>query len=1536
MPVPVRTWAWAQLAQIYANIEHPDDEVEQIVAQGLDWFERTDQVPQGHRLRLIRGRLWLEQGRTEDALAELREALALRRRAPSDDIPPLSTYLEAIARPLCSLERWVEAEPFCIELANEEGVPVPARAWTWAQLAQICANIEHPDDEVEQIVAQGLDWFELTDQTHQGHRLRLIRGQLWLEQGRTEDALSELRGALALRRRVPSDDIPPLSTYLEAIARPLCSLERWVEAEPFCVELANEEGASVSVRTWAWLQLGQIYADIEHPDDEVEQVVAQGLDWFGLTDQTPQGHRLRLIRGQLWLEQGRTEDALAELREALDLRRLVPSDDMPLLSTYLEAITKPLCSLERWEEAQPFCIELTDEEGAPVSTRAWAWGQLAQIYIDTERPDEAEHTAQQALTLGDLDPHSRRGTLIILARIWLERGYAVLHTSPQEISSRERRERVMDAHRETLRWLDEATAVADVVDDGKIGQLQEKANTLIEQLFALQWKEPSPGVEPGETWRVFVSSTIKDLDAYRQAVLDSLKSISRMQVLDLSMETMGSQPGSPQEVSLERVEACDLFVGLYAGRYGHVPLGSDRSITEQEFDHAHKFGKRCLCYFADPSVEFPPDSIEADEEKIVALQAFKDRISEALVSVAHFKGPDHLASLVAGDIADLLSGDPLGFDPEDFRIRCASAAERRATRLWQDLRGSADNAVPSPLEKVWGDFVSQTPWHERIRVCGERCQARLKELMKETGDGTPDWIKKLHQQFRDLHYYDVNYVGLIRVLRRICAEDMRGQFSRLRWKSRDRPEVASLCEEIEARLTHLAREVEFPLYQRCLLIRGEPGGGKTQFVFQLLDGKIRPAPYVPVLLRLPHDEEKNLKLLVLRELRQVSGYGWRTLDEVNRFLERYSLRMVFIVDGLQRWVDTVPNFVGQLKELIEEHSGWHSLHWLVTARDRSLQPFRGGQRFWLEYGFRSVDQWWQKALEPIPPTGDKRRRDWLEKMGQPGMSEAEVPHVGGWISLSDLNREEEVGLKIVNEQTERAVDFTLMEAASRRHVCVPFIAWIVVDLIHAGATQLSALRNLRFISFVKRFWNLKREQIKQMPRGEEIFLWMEQAVAWIADYCVRHNTSKELRAKLLDTIVKQADGWSTELTDREQAKRILIALELENLLEWFWALRDGIPVEFEELKFDTFWQYRLADRLYYDPAFQNQDLESARTLLEKCFPTKHEPGTGLQEGMLEFLFLILDDTDTQRMFVEELLQFALQLLPTWRQAIWYAGTKGKVQLQQAVMGWAVEHGTDVAGEQDIFAMLYFLRDLEDRAATLTTRFRLLSPHYSAIAEYGLEAMFWDLARRWFARPFETDDILGSLIYLHGTEQMGLGEDVAWVSFAALKEHAEAKDDPSKQMRDWMLNLLTNVKNQIDWPPSPPPWWRERYLEWLLCDFCQWFAGREGLKAYYMLDERGWFQWDEWRPLSLSMEREATIALGYACRKYFSDAEREEYEYIISELLRSQEKNDVVQAFYMTWHADWRHPLFKDVREQMQTEPYLESRRDDPQYEEFFS
>jgi hypothetical protein len=72
----------------------------------------------------------------------------------------------------------------------------------------------------------------------------------------------------------------------------------------------------------------------------------------------------------------------------------------------------------------------------------------------------------------------------------------------------------------------------------------------------------------------FLSSTYVDLADYRKATIEALESLGHQVE---RMETFDARPEEPKEVCLAEIGACDLFVGLYAHRSGHVPAGSDSS-----------------------------------------------------------------------------------------------------------------------------------------------------------------------------------------------------------------------------------------------------------------------------------------------------------------------------------------------------------------------------------------------------------------------------------------------------------------------------------------------------------------------------------------------------------------------------------------------------------------------------------------------------------------------------------------------------------------------------------------------------------------------------------------------------------------------------------------------------------------------------------------------------------------------------------------------------------------------------------------------
>lgn len=76
---------------------------------------------------------------------------------------------------------------------------------------------------------------------------------------------------------------------------------------------------------------------------------------------------------------------------------------------------------------------------------------------------------------------------------------------------------------------------------------------------------------------VFVSSTFTDLQEHRKAVDDALR---RMKENSVVMEHFGARGQEPKEACFAEIEQCQVFIGIYAHRYGYCPEGSDKSITE--------------------------------------------------------------------------------------------------------------------------------------------------------------------------------------------------------------------------------------------------------------------------------------------------------------------------------------------------------------------------------------------------------------------------------------------------------------------------------------------------------------------------------------------------------------------------------------------------------------------------------------------------------------------------------------------------------------------------------------------------------------------------------------------------------------------------------------------------------------------------------------------------------------------------------------------------------------------------------------------
>jgi hypothetical protein len=144
--------------------------------------------------------------------------------------------------------------------------------------------------------------------------------------------------------------------------------------------------------------------------------------------------------------------------------------------------------------------------------------------------------------------------------------------------------------------------------------------------------------------RVYVSSTYQDLKEYREQVRLALQTMGHEAV---AMETYGARDDRPVDLCLRDVAACDLYVGIVAWRYGHVPDDHDHSITELEYRQAVASGKPRLVFLAEKA-GWPFDRVEVDA--LGRVNAFreelgKNRVVKFFTSAAELRG--HVGEAVA-------------------------------------------------------------------------------------------------------------------------------------------------------------------------------------------------------------------------------------------------------------------------------------------------------------------------------------------------------------------------------------------------------------------------------------------------------------------------------------------------------------------------------------------------------------------------------------------------------------------------------------------------------------------------------------------------------------------------------------------------------------------------------------------------------------------------------------------------------------------------------------------------------------------------
>jgi hypothetical protein len=171
---------------------------------------------------------------------------------------------------------------------------------------------------------------------------------------------------------------------------------------------------------------------------------------------------------------------------------------------------------------------------------------------------------------------------------------------------------------------------------------------------------------------VYVSSTYSDLRTYREAAFDVLR---RLNIQFSGQELFSATAEFPLERGLEAIEKSDLLLLILGHRYGFVPAGHEKSITELEYEVAKTKGIPVIAFMLSDDVPVRISDIEQDDSLRRRLASFRSEVQRSFI-VGIVRSVDDFQSQLTSSLFRWLSDRPA--EP-------TKPAERRVLELETEL-----------------------------------------------------------------------------------------------------------------------------------------------------------------------------------------------------------------------------------------------------------------------------------------------------------------------------------------------------------------------------------------------------------------------------------------------------------------------------------------------------------------------------------------------------------------------------------------------------------------------------------------------------------------------------------------------------------------------------------------------------------------------------------------------------------------------------------------------------------------------------------
>jgi len=248
--------------------------------------------------------------------------------------------------------------------------------------------------------------------------------------------------------------------------------------------------------------------------------------------------------------------------------------------------------------------------------------------------------------------------------------------------------------------------------------------------------------------RVYLSSTSQDLEKHRLVVIGALRLAGHDPIC---MEHHAAGNVLPKDECSQQVAGCDVYVGVFAWRYGFIPSQCDASITELEYREADRRKMPTLIFLLDERAEWPAEYREAGD----AGRRIRELRQELQQSkwVRFFTSPENLATEVLAALT-VLASDMMRTEFGKAQAPTQQNKDRLLEELERLLKEKAPPAriekrqpperVPIPVpEKLIRHFQDRAAELSALRQCLANRNLRLVLICGRGGMGKTALVAKL-------------------------------------------------------------------------------------------------------------------------------------------------------------------------------------------------------------------------------------------------------------------------------------------------------------------------------------------------------------------------------------------------------------------------------------------------------------------------------------------------------------------------------------------------------------------------------------------------------------------------------------------------------------------------------------------------------------------------------------------------------------------------------------------------------------------------